>query len=98
MDPDMNEPKRIQTTRRVVLVRPHRTRRDGWQQTVVWKQRRRAFGSSAGAWLVLAVVGAMEGFRVSFVILAGAACLLSAGVVIKAHVLLQRVEQTPPSA
>ena len=98
MDPDMNESKRIQTTRRVVLVRPHRIRRDGWQQTVVWEQRRRAFGISAGAWLVLAVIGASEGFRVSFVILAVAVCVLSTAVVIKAHVLLQRVEQTPPSA
>jgi hypothetical protein len=98
MDPDMNEPKRIQTTRRVVLVRPHRTRRDGWQQSVVWKQRRRAFVISAVGWLVLAVVGAIRGFGASFVILSLAACVLSVAVVIKAHLLLQRVEQAPPSA
>jgi hypothetical protein len=97
VDPETNEPKRIRTTRRVVLMKPHRTRRDGWHQTVIWRQRRRAFGISAVTWSVLAVVGAVGGFRASFVILAVAACLLSVAVVIKAQVLLQRVEQAPPT-
>jgi hypothetical protein len=97
VQPDMNEPKRIRTTRRVVLMKPHRVRRDGRQQTLVWKQRRRAFGISAGTWLALAIFGAVEGFRASTVALAVAACVLSVAVVIKAQVLLQRVEQAPPT-
>lgn len=98
MDPELNDSSRIRTTRRVVLMKPHRTKRDPRDQAAVWKQRRRAFGISTVSWLAMAVAGALSGLGKDFVALAVAACLLSAAVVIKAQVLIQRAEQAPPTA
>lgn len=97
MDPGLNEPSKSQATRRVVLKKPHRTQRDPGVQALVWERRRRSFGTTALAWLVMAVAGALTGLGTLFVGLAVAACLLSAAVVVKAHVLIQRATQTSAS-
>lgn len=71
-------------------------RREPVDQVVIWKGRRRTFGTAAAAWLLLAVLGAAGGLGTSFVALAVAACVLSAAVVIKAQVIILRAQ--PPEA
>ena len=90
MDPGMNDPNRTRTTRRVVLTKPHRTQRAPGDQAVVWRRRRRSFGTSAGVWLVLAVAGAIMGWGVTLVALAIAAGVLSAAGLVTAQVLVSR--------
>lgn len=89
----MIEPSRRRTTRRIVLIKPHRMQRDPGDQAMVWRQRRRSFGITAVAWLFLAVAGAMSSWGTAFIALASAAAVLSAAVVVKAEVLVRRAEE-----
>jgi hypothetical protein len=97
VDPEMNEPSRTRTIRRVVLTKPHRTHRDPGDQAAVWRRRRSSFGISAVVWLVLSVAGAVGGWGTTFVALALAAGVLSAAVVVKAQVLVRRAQEGPPA-
>jgi hypothetical protein len=96
VDPELNEPSKTRTTRKVVLTTPHRTRRAPSEQAEIWRKRRRSFGISAGVWLLLAVAGAVGGWGTTFLALALAAGLLSAAVAVKAQVLVRRAEEAPP--
>jgi hypothetical protein len=98
VDPEMNEPSRTRTIRRVVLTKPHRTHRDPGDQAAVWRRRRGSFGISAVVWLVLSVAGAVGGWGTTFVALALAAGVLSAAVVVKAQVLVRRAQEGPPTS
>ena len=93
MDPRVNGPRRVRTSRRITLTKSHRVERVPVDRVVVWKGRRRAFGSSTAMWLFLAVLGAAGGLATSFLVLAVAACVLSAAVVIKAQVIIQRSQR-----
>ena len=103
MDPDMNEPqvarttRTTRTTRRVVLTKPHRTHRDRAAQAVVWRRRRQSWGTSAVIFFALAVAGAFGGWGTTLVALDLAAGVMSAAVVVKAQVMVQRAQEVPPA-
>ena len=103
MDPDMNEPqvarttRTTRTTRRVVLTKPHRTHRDRAAQAVVWRRRRQSWGTSAVIFFALAVAGAFGGWGTPLVALDLAAGVMSAAVVVKAQVMVQRAQEVPPA-
>jgi len=99
----MNEPqvarttRTTRTTRRVVLTKPHRTHRDRAAQAVVWRRRRQSWGASAVIFFALAVAGAFGGWGTTLVALDLAAGVMSAAVVVKAQVMVQRAQEVPPA-
>jgi len=103
VDPEMNEPRgarttrTTRTTRRLVLTKPHRTHRDRATQAVVWRRRRKSWGTSAVIFIALTVAGAIGGWGTTLVALDLAAGVMSAAVVVKAQVMVRRAEEVPPA-
>lgn len=96
MAPRVNGPRRVRTSRRIIPTKPHGLEREPVDRVVVWKGRRRAFGTSTAMWLFLAVLVAVGALVTSLVALAVAACVLSAAVVIKAQVIILRTRRRKP--
>jgi len=89
----VEEPRGTRTTRRIVLSKPQRVRRDPVDQARVWRQRQRSFGTGAVIWLVLAAAGVLTGWSAAAVVLMFAAGVLSLAVVVKAQIHVQRGER-----